>query len=66
LIIFDRISALGELWENLQKGDPVAIVIVVVVGLLAAFILGVYLYDRKQRANETKPKMGQDASRKRG
>jgi hypothetical protein len=66
LIIFDRISALGELWENLQKGDPVAIIIVVVVGLLAAFVLGVYLYDRKQRANESKPKMGQGASRKRG
>jgi hypothetical protein len=66
LIIFDRISALGELWENLQKGDPVAIVIVVVVGLLAAFVLGVYLYDRKQRANESKPKMRQGASRKRG
>jgi hypothetical protein len=64
--LFDQIGAIGKLVENLQKGDPVAIAVVGVVGLLAAFVIGVYLYDRKQRANQGKPKMKQGASRRTG
>jgi uncharacterized membrane protein YbhN (UPF0104 family) len=52
--ILDRIGAVGEFWENLQKGDPVAIVIAVVLGLLAAFVMGVYVYDRKQQKKQSR------------
>jgi uncharacterized membrane protein YbhN (UPF0104 family) len=52
--IFDRIRAVGEFWENLQKGDPVAIVIAIVLGLLAAFVMGVYVYDRKQQKKQSR------------
>jgi hypothetical protein len=52
--IFDRIGAVGEFCENLQKGDPVAIVIAIVLGLLAAFVMGVYVYDRKQQKKQSR------------
>jgi hypothetical protein len=52
--IFDRIGAVGEFWENLQKGEPVAVVIAVVIGLFAAFVMGVYVYDRKQQKKQSR------------
>jgi hypothetical protein len=49
-----RGHAFSDFLDGLSDGDPVAIAIAIGVALLAAFVVGVYLYDRKRQAAERK------------
>jgi len=50
------IRALGDLFEDLSQGDPVALVIAGVVALTACVIVGIWIVDLRKRRNEKKKK----------